>query len=505
MKLRVLLLLLSFIPLAFAQIPENIQRYRGDTKGNIEYRKKGLLDGNRVRTVFQNNGEVSEWFDGAVSAPHLEWPKGTGHRHLDGYSFMVGAKVKTSGGNTITPIETSYREEMDYDPMTHELWGFEPIAGYANSLGTSVAMSNNNNSYPVAWSPALGLGSDWNGEWYGYFGKGIKEGVLETFYAMDDSRDKEFTYSPNSFYPVASDSERGGLGLRVEVRGLQFQHHLLQDIIFWNYEVTNISDNDYDTTAFGMFMDPSVGSVNNDGAVNSALNMVYTWAPSGKGLPNNYTTGYVGISVLYSPGSMDNKNISSLYLNILSDKGPASVWPKNDNVMWGAMTSGFTDTAVTNANISVVIGSNIFKFSKWTSKKFIVGMILGNDLPEIIQKKSYTQRAYDNNYIVSDSILSVENIDQVNNSYPNEFALHQNYPNPFNPVTTIQFSIPTENDVELKIYDILGKEIAVLVQERLHPGEYSVKFDGMKLPSGTYFMRLQSGDHVQLKKMILLK
>ena len=106
MKLRILLLLLLFIPLAFAQIPENIQRYRGDTKGNIEYRKKGLLDGNRVRTVFQNNGEVSEWFDGAVSAPHLEWPKGTGHRHLDGYTFMVGAKVKTSGGKTITPIET---------------------------------------------------------------------------------------------------------------------------------------------------------------------------------------------------------------------------------------------------------------------------------------------------------------------------------------------------------------------------------------------------------------
>ena len=407
MKSGVVFFSLLFVSFAVAQVPENIQRYRNDAKGNINYRKKGLLDGNRVRTVFMNDGQVSDWFSGAVSAPHLEWPKGTGHRNLDGYTFMVGAKVKTSGGKTITPIETSYREEMDYDPMTHELWGFEPIAGYANSWGTSVAMSNNNNSFPVAWSPALGLSSDWNGEWYGYFGKGVRDDVLETFYVMDDSRDKEFTYAPNSFYPVASDSDRGGLGLRVEVRGLQFQHQLLQDVIFWNYDVTNISDNDYDTTAFGMFIDPSIGSVNNVGAVNSDLSMVYAWAPSGKGLPNNYTTGYLGLSVLYSPNSVNNKNISSMRLNLLGDHSSFSVWPRNDNVMWNVMTGGFTDTILTNTDFTVVVGSNIFNFPKWTTKKYDIAMILGNDLSDITIKKYIAQNIHDNNFVVPDSISNL--------------------------------------------------------------------------------------------------
>ncbi|MDP1675959.1 MAG: T9SS type A sorting domain-containing protein [Bacteroidota bacterium] len=410
MKSRLLFFSLLLVSFALAQVPENIQRYRNDAKGNIQNRKKGLLDGNRVRTIFHNDGQVSDWFDGAVGAPHLEWPKGTGHRHLDGYTFMVGAKIKTLSGTIITPIETSYREEMDKNPITGEIWGFEPVAGYTDSLGTTVSISNNKNSWPQVWPSALGLSADWNGEWNGYFGKGAKDGVVETFYVMDDSRDKEFTYSPNNFFPVASDSDRGGLGLRVEVRGMQFQHQILQDIIFWNYEVTNISDNDYDTTAFGMFIDPSVGSVNNDGAVNPALNMVYAWAPTGMGLPDNYKTGYVGISVLYSPNGINNKNISSIYFGMLADKGPTGVWPKNDNVMWSKMTGGFVDTAITNSNISIVIAGNVFNFPRWTSERFDVGMILGNDLSEIIFKKYIAQSIHKNNFVVPDSISQLGNL-----------------------------------------------------------------------------------------------
>ncbi len=155
MKSRLLFFSLLLVSFALAQVPENIQRYRNDAQGNIQNRKKGLLDANKVRTVFQNNGEVSDWFGGAVSAPHLEWPKGTGHRHLDGYTFMVGAKTKTLSGTIITPIETSYREEMDKDPITGNLWGFEPVAGYANPSSPSVAISIDKSTFPSVWSSAL--------------------------------------------------------------------------------------------------------------------------------------------------------------------------------------------------------------------------------------------------------------------------------------------------------------------------------------------------------------
>lgn len=89
------------------------------------------------------------------------------------------------------------------------------------------------------------------------------------------------------------------------------------------------------------------------------------------------------------------------------------------------------------------------------------------------------------------------------------FSLYQNYPNPFNPVTTIYYSIPTKgshlNLVSLKVYDVLGKEIAVLVNEEKAAGNYSYKFDASNLASGIYLYQLKSGNFIQTRKMILLK
>ncbi|MFA6456799.1 MAG: Ig-like domain-containing protein, partial [Bacteroidota bacterium] len=402
------LFLIIIISIANAQIPDNIQRYRNEPKGEIKNRKKGLLDGNRVRTQFFNTGEVSDWYNGAVSAPHLEWPKGTGHRHLDGYTFLVGSKFKIIDANNIeryiTPIETQYREEMDRDPATGLIWGFEPLPGYVNPSSSTPAMSNNKESFPSVWPEALGLSPSWNGKWYSPYEGHTNDGMVETFYVMDDSRDKEFTKYPYNYFPVASDSDRGGLGLRVEVRATEFFWQPLQDVIFWDHTVANISDHDYDTTAFGLFIDPSVGSVMNDVDVNYPLSLTYFWAPSGKGLPDNFATGYLGIGVLASPNGNDSSNIASVRVNPLADKTQASVWPKNDLPMWLAMTGEFGDTTIINGNTSTVIGSNIFSFPKWSIAKYVVAMILGTDLPEIIMKKSIAKGAYDHSFILSDSI-----------------------------------------------------------------------------------------------------
>ena len=90
-------------------------------------------------------------------------------------------------------------------------------------------------------------------------------------------------------------------------------------------------------------------------------------------------------------------------------------------------------------------------------------------------------------------------------SLPLEFKLEQNYPNPFNPVTVIKFKVPSSQVVTLKVYDLLGREVATLVNEEKAPGSYEVKFDGSNLASGTYFYRLQAGDFVQTKKMLLMR
>ncbi|MEJ5305262.1 MAG: YCF48-related protein [Ignavibacteria bacterium] len=86
-----------------------------------------------------------------------------------------------------------------------------------------------------------------------------------------------------------------------------------------------------------------------------------------------------------------------------------------------------------------------------------------------------------------------------------DFALYQNYPNPFNPVTTIKFSIPEASNVKLSLYDVLGRKVKILVDEKLNAGIYTFNFDGSELASGIYIYRLEAGKNVSIKKMMLLK
>ncbi len=90
-------------------------------------------------------------------------------------------------------------------------------------------------------------------------------------------------------------------------------------------------------------------------------------------------------------------------------------------------------------------------------------------------------------------------------SSPSSFRLEQSYPNPFNPNTTISYQLPSKIRVTLIVYDILGCEVARLVDSTEDPGYKRVRFDGTGLSSGVYFYMLKAGDFIQTKKLILLK
>ncbi|MBK9097732.1 MAG: T9SS type A sorting domain-containing protein [bacterium] len=103
-----------------------------------------------------------------------------------------------------------------------------------------------------------------------------------------------------------------------------------------------------------------------------------------------------------------------------------------------------------------------------------------------------------------DSILVIVGVEDEISS-PTEFLLLQNYPNPFNPSTIISYQLPVSSDVTLKVYDVLGNEIATLVDEYKPSSRYEVEFDAVSLPSGVYFYQLRAGDFIQTRKMILIK
>ena len=132
---------------------------------------------------------------------------------------------------------------------------------------------------------------------------------------------------------------------------------------------------------------------------------------------------------------------------------------------------------------------------------YIVGQ--GNSaLNSVTVTKNYAQNIqtfFNTNF--TNGVVSVED----ENNLITDFSLFQNYPNPFNPSTSIQYAVSNRQFVSLKIYDVLGKELATLVNEEKPAGNYEVNFNASSLSSGVYFYTLRAGSFVQTKKMLLVR
>jgi len=123
-----------------------------------------------------------------------------------------------------------------------------------------------------------------------------------------------------------------------------------------------------------------------------------------------------------------------------------------------------------------------------------------SDNSAISGKYSYRlkQIDFDGQFAYSETI-------EIEVSAPEKFELAQNYPNPFNPTTNIKYSIDNPEIVRLTVYNVIGEEVAQLVNETKEAGIYSINFDASNLNSGIYIYRLESGNQVQMQKMMLVK
>jgi hypothetical protein len=122
----------------------------------------------------------------------------------------------------------------------------------------------------------------------------------------------------------------------------------------------------------------------------------------------------------------------------------------------------------------------------------------------------YVTNGYDttatSNSIFFPTASIVTDVKETSARVPMSYALYQNYPNPFNPQTTISYSLPQASTVTLIVYDLIGREVAALVQnERKAPGNYEISFDASNLSSGSYFYKLQTNGFLETKQMVLIK
>ena len=125
-------------------------------------------------------------------------------------------------------------------------------------------------------------------------------------------------------------------------------------------------------------------------------------------------------------------------------------------------------------------------------------------------KQSLPARTYRIVALLADPALvlrssAVTGIVEDSPTIPSEARLYQNYPNPFNPSTTIRFSLLRSGDVSLKVFNVLGEEVAVVLSGHQEVGTHTVRWDGAGYPSGLYFYRLRVGDFVETKKLVLIK
>jgi len=173
-----------------------------------------------------------------------------------------------------------------------------------------------------------------------------------------------------------------------------------------------------------------------------------------------------------------------------------------------------TDSAIT-FDVTDTLDNSIYNYPVTIRRVLPEGWVLASVAQngKIIDSKIVTVNAI--NYIMfdiapdgGDIIMKKEDVSDVSGNSKSQISgpnLLQNYPNPFNPVTIINYQVMKNDFVTLKVYDILGREVAELVNEQKNSGSYQVTFDGSKLASGVYSYRIQAGDYVATKKMTLIK
>ena len=267
-----------------------------------------------------------------------------------------------------------------------------------------------------------------------------------------------------------------------------------------NYEIYVSTDTNYNWKSISSVGAECFTSIGNSifagayGNVFISADSCKNWASVKNGLPslfqvysltakeeNVYAGLGQGLYVSTDAGSNWNLiNTNFLMVTALSVNGDrifAGTWgmgvyissDNGDNWVWNSPLRG--------ANIKVLASNNEFLFAGESN--------------------------YGKLYRISLSYLT--SIRDISKNSPINFSLFQNYPNPFNPTTKIEYSIPKTSFVTLKVYDVLGREIATLVNEEKTIGKYNVEFNGINLSSGIYLYKIQAGNYSSVKKMILMK
>jgi len=497
-----------------------------------------FLNSNNISTWFRNNGSYNRHPTNGNSG--FEWPKGEDKFARYASGSLIGAIVN---GDTLVTV-------CDYD--------YEYLPGYTDNNGMPNGNGSPdyriykmvygiNDSDRMRWPNALLGNSDQGAPVYfdsstmSY--KPIDYGNQTMFYSYTDSYDSSHTNNAGSTAP-----------LKVDIKQINYsfnQPDELKNIIYQEYRIINRSTSVWTNAYINLYTDDDLGGAPDDAeGVDTNLRLAYTYNfgnvdptyganPPAVGFaimraPLIYTgnnndsvfycegkrkrikVGYkeirLGSTAIYHDDADQPANYKEAYNAIrgLKNDGSQYINPVTNQptrfVYSGDPVTGVGWNGTSGSDMRFYQGFGPMNINPGDTQIIVMAQVIArgsNNLNSITKLREATviaKQYYDNCF--EDVVIGISNNSQ---NVPADFYLSQNYPNPFNPVTKINYELRVTNYASLKVYDVLGNQISLLVNERQNAGKHSVEFDGSNFSSGVYYYKLTVGDFVETKKMVLTK
>jgi len=289
------------------------------------------------------------------------------------------------------------------------------------------------------------------------------------------------------------------LGLEIVQRSYAFNSALYDDFIILHYVLKNTNASSMSAIYIGLYFDWDIPAYDNAGGWDAGGNFAWMAYNNGSALSN-----YRGVKVVH--GTTATAFTATAFPLIYY---PSDQFPQGDGFTeqekYSSLTDGFSSSttymdAQTDLIQLVSVGPITLHVGQVDTVAF--ALLAGNSLADFTAAAAEAQVAYDG------VITDVEDVDGV--GLPETFSLSQNYPNPFNPTTQINFEIPVRSHVTLTVYNLLGQKVTTLVDKEMSAGRYVADWNSTsdgesKVASGIYFYKLEAGDFIETKKMMLLK
>jgi photosystem II stability/assembly factor-like uncharacterized protein len=515
---------------------------------------ESALDGksintNTINAWFRNNGEFNR--DPITFNAGFEWPKGTGKTARYSAGPWIGARVENDTLVAVAEYDGEYLP--GYTDATGHPQGKDDMNYLMYKLSFGV-----NDSNRVHWPNAL-LGNSNQGAPVFY-------DTLSQSWKPLDYADQTMFYCYTDSYPESHGVECGSTApLKADIKHINFafdEPGAIGNIIYSYFTLINKNTLPWINAYFSIWSDDDLGNATDDlVGCDTLLDMGYTYngtnhdAVYGDAPPavatviikgpayytgnNNDTAvfcygktkkikvGYkqLGISVFNTYfGGQDPANYRETYRVITGYHSRPGVFGDTGLIIINPITHQptkfmFSGDPVTSTgwieqgpnDQRFLLSAGPFNMNPGDTQVIVIAQIIArgtSNINSITALRQYAQVAIDNykNCFENEPI----GIKNTQNEVPTRFSLDQNYPNPFNPTTKIKFSIPLSRgargvSVKMTIYDILGREVAIPINQEMKPGHYEVEWDGTNFASGVYFYKLETGSFVETKKMVLIK